>query len=191
MIAMHPFGTKSQFLPISDIFATPKLRSLDDVPPCEARQAPQSRRPQLSRRSKSCLTDCDPQSFMAIARGKGRRRKVFTSRAHENCALSERLRVRHGGRQPRSVRAKSRLFNRTGKTAEAVSTELRLRPKSKSSMTTTMPLQARSARPACDPPAPPGQLRAAPAICFLTCSEKIEFFGFVLPKPSACPLMKS
>src|SRR5215472_13809211 len=29
-------------------------------------------------------------------------------------------RVRHGGRQPRSVRAKSRLFNRTGKTAEAV-----------------------------------------------------------------------
>jgi len=33
MIAMQPLGIKSQFLPTSDIFATPKLavRSLDDV----------------------------------------------------------------------------------------------------------------------------------------------------------------
>jgi hypothetical protein len=33
MIALHPFGIKSQFLPTSDIFATTKLavRSLDDL----------------------------------------------------------------------------------------------------------------------------------------------------------------
>src|SRR6516162_2039395 len=85
------------------------------------------------------------------------------------------------------VHARSSLLDTTRKTAEAVPTETRLRPKSKSSMTTTMALAGAIREAGCDPPAPPGQLRAAPAICFLTCSEKIEFFGFVLPKPSACP----
>src|SRR5262249_15010458 len=51
-------------------------------------------------------------------------------------------------RPSRSAYARSLLLDRTRKTAEAVATEPRLRPKSKSSMTTTMPLQARSARPA-------------------------------------------
>jgi hypothetical protein len=56
MIAMQPLGIKSQFLPTSDIFATPKLavRSLDDV--------------RLAK----------PTSFATAAKGGGKRRLAIS-----------------------------------------------------------------------------------------------------------------
>jgi hypothetical protein len=155
MSALLPFGTKSQFLPISDIFATPETGSAAEPEATFLTGDPPARSPSPAAPDWECAAKAPRLRLRARQNRQAHRARRQSCRCpREIAAARPHAENRGGGPPPNPAYAQSRNHRDD---YDALAGAIR--------------------KAGCDPPDPPCQLRAASAICSHVALKILSFLA--------------